>query len=118
VPPHATPHAPQFALSVPRSTQALLQTVCEAGHVQAPPLHAEPVTVHAIPQPLQFAPSVFVSTHFPLQATCVPGHVHLLATHEAPVAHLFPHVPQLSESPATSTHVVSQSSFAPHAIEH
>ncbi len=66
---HAVPaeqsvsHAPQFALSVCRSTQVLPQDCCPAGHaVHTPPMHASPGE-HAFPQPPQFSGSELVSTH-------------------------------------------------------
>jgi hypothetical protein len=54
---------PQFTLSVCRSTHALPQRFCPAGHgAQTPPEQPNPAG-HALPQPPQLSTSSCVSTH-------------------------------------------------------
>jgi len=64
--PHAWPQAPQLLLLVLRSTHAPLHTTCEAGQLQAPPLHVAPVA-HADPHAPQLAGSVCLFVQIGMQ---------------------------------------------------
>jgi hypothetical protein len=128
--PHAWPHEPQLAESVLVLTQAVPHAVSPAPHTQPPHSHAlvhvcEPVTSQTCVLPAAQAP-------WPAQAdqadqtplahvrVCVPQlphacdeapeQTHAPAWHVSPVAHAWPHEPQLAGSVLVLTQAV------PHAV--
>ena len=103
---HRTPHAPQWASSVPRSTQAREQLTVPVGHVDTQ-LPAE----HAIekkqlrPQVPQLDDSASV-VHRPLQRLCPAGHGRTQppATQRSSALHARPHCPQCAALVTRLTH--------------
>jgi hypothetical protein len=117
-PAHAVPQAPQFLLSVDRSTQVVPQSVSPVSQV---PLHAPATQVvprmQRMPQPPQFAGSVSVSVHDAPQRIVPVPHEQAPATQFAPFAHCVLQLPQLFGSVATSTHEAPQVVVpAPHDV--
>ena len=110
-PPHAIPQAPQFWLSVVRTTQLVPQSVEPDGHVavQVPALQTSPAA-QAFPQLPQSAALVWRFTHWPLQDVVPTGHVHCPVTQDDPPVHAMPHPPQLALSVAGSTQLEPQRS--------
>jgi hypothetical protein len=114
---HATPHAPQLALSVSSAAQygappSPSQNVCPATHVvpQAPPEHTC-CGPHATPQAPQLALSVSVVAQYAappssVHSVCWPAQLdeHAPSTHTFPLPHAAPHPPQSSRSTCGSTH--------------
>jgi hypothetical protein len=74
---HAFPQAPQFDVSLNKSTQALPHTIFPAGHWQDPLLHSAP-EAHGIPQAPQFTGSLLGLVQMPEQRLGVgaPHPVH------------------------------------------
>lgn len=107
---HACAHAPQFAPSVCRSTQALPQRVVPGGQAQAPARQTSPPG-QAWPQPPQWRASSVTSTHpSPAQVVLPVGHAQVPAAQVCPVPQSAHDAPQCRGSKA-----VSQQRPSPHA---
>jgi len=81
------PHEPQFAESVPVSTQLDPHMLVGERHVQVPPLQSAPMG-HAWPHEPQFAGFVVVSMHTPVHDIVDPMQLarHMPALHTSPAA--------------------------------
>jgi hypothetical protein len=112
----ATPQAPQSALSLFRSTHALLHALRPALHVgaQLPAVQTWPAA-HATPHPPQFCGSFVLLTQPPEQPVVPCGHTHDPPLQISPGAHAWPQPSQLPGSLIASTQIPSQStSTDPH----
>jgi hypothetical protein len=94
---HATPHPPQFLLSVVSSTQVPLHMLGGLLHSQAPATQLAPVG-HVLPHAPQFALSSASSTHEAPHLESPVGQTQVPPAQCWPAAHLLLHAPQLFES--------------------
>jgi hypothetical protein len=95
-PAHDVPHMPQFAGSLPVSTQLFEQFVSGPQSLAHwPALHTWDGP-HAVPHAPQFCGSSERSTHAPLHASRPTSHTHAPWLHVSPFAvlHVVPHMPQ------------------------
>jgi hypothetical protein len=103
-PPHAIPHAPQFAGSRVTSTQLPAQATVPVGQtlVHAPAPQTWPAG-HVIPHDPQWLGSVAVDTQTPPHS-CVPaGQAHAPSTQLVPPVQAMPHPPQFPSSAVVFT---------------
>ncbi len=104
----AFPHAPQFLVSLERTTHAPPQKVRPAAHPQLPP-EQNRGDGHGEPHTPQFDGSTARFTHVPPQKVSPAGQVHVAAEHTRGAAQGVPHAPQLAGSVERSTHDAPQS---------
>jgi hypothetical protein len=100
-PVHATPHMPQFRLSVATLTQRPPQVVSPARHCAA---HAPAVQTWSAEQTMLQSPhaagSTLTDTQVPLHAFCDPGQMQLPITQVEPPRQRLPQAPQFDGSVA------------------